>query len=30
MVAVSKGGKAESAHPQPANQDIGHTVDTKA
>jgi molecular chaperone GrpE len=30
MVAVSKGGKAEPAPPTPANQDIGHTVDTKA
>ncbi|HTI87855.1 MAG TPA: nucleotide exchange factor GrpE [Alphaproteobacteria bacterium] len=30
MVAVSKGGKAEVAHPSAANNDIGHTVDTKA
>jgi molecular chaperone GrpE len=30
MVAVAKGGKADSPHPTAANQDIGHTVDTKA
>jgi len=30
MVAVSRGGKAEAAQPSAANNDIGHTVDTKA
>jgi molecular chaperone GrpE len=30
MVAVSKGGKAEPARPSATNNDIGHTVDTKA
>jgi molecular chaperone GrpE len=30
MVAVSRGGKAEPAAPKAANQDVGHTLDTKA
>ncbi|MGE5539805.1 MAG: nucleotide exchange factor GrpE [Gemmatimonas sp.] len=30
MVAVSKGGKTEPVPPAAANQDIGHSVDTKA
>jgi molecular chaperone GrpE len=30
MVAVSKGGRSEPTHAPAANNDIGHTVDTKA